>query len=242
MAVEIDNMEKHMLDKKSQEFKLILDYLGHGDAKNGLWFIGVEAGGEWPDNPNTSQNIVEEFGNPVREYETKSPRPDGYQKWPVAISSAKIAAAVNNQWDDWRRYRDEYLWVKGYGVFNGNILPISRPNLNSWKPHYQSLLGISQQEYKKSFDQIVNYREKLFNDFIEQNKPQAIVCFGKSHWGSYRKFFIADEHQLPTKDIASSLVFHKDRVILTRHFSNGMSDGILAAIGCQLQQWGVELP
>ena len=231
-----------MFTSKTQEFNYIVNYLGHGDAKNGLWFIGVEAGGGWPDSPNTSQNIKEEFGNPVCEYETKDHRPKNIHEWKVAHASAKISAAVINQADNWRKYRDEYLWVKGNGVFNGNILPISRPSLNSWKLHYQRLLGISQQEYKESFDQIVNYRRNQFVNFIARNKPQAIVCFGKSHWSTYRNFFIAEEHQLPTKDIDSSLVFHTDRVILTRHFSNGMSDQILDDIAKQLQKWGVELP
>lgn len=231
-----------MFSHKTTEFQLIANYLGHGDVKNGLWFIGVEpGGGGWKDNDQTRENFKNECSHPVYTYTDKNERPDDVHLWPVANGPAKIAARLSEKNIDWRTYRDEHLWLTGSAIFNGNILPVSKKSLKEWPPSYKSLLGYDHQEYINDFEKITEFRQKKFSELRERNTPQAIICFGKSHWNAYKKFFVTDGAQ-PAKNISSTEVYDDDRVILTRHFSTGMSDSILESIATQLHQWGVKLP
>lgn len=235
----------------TEEFDLILNYLGYGDVKNALWFIGVEPGGGWKkpeggwkNNAEAKSKFKKEMGLPIKIFSIDDPRPDDIHEWPIARGVAKIASKLSKKSVDWRAYMDNHLWLDGSAVFNGNLLPVSKKDLSSkgWLDNdYVGLLGLTYEQYATCRQDILAHRKTMFDKLAVENKPQAIICFGMSDWSVYKKFFVISTAE-PDRTIESTLIFEADRVILTRHFSNGMSNEILNQISGRLKEWGVVLP
>lgn len=231
----------------TEEFNLILNYLGHGDVKNALWVIGVEPGGDdWKNNEETKAAIKEDMSCAILKFPTFEYRHELSYLYQTQVgnATAKIANSLSEKCEDWKTYRDKYLWADGSAVFNGNLLPVSKKDLSSkwWLNNdYAGLLGLTYEQYATSRQDILAHRKAMFDKLAVENKPQAIICFGMSDWSVYEKFFVINTAE-PDRTIESTLVFEADRVILTRHFSNGMKDEILSQISSRLKEWGVVLP
>jgi hypothetical protein len=239
----------------TEEFDLILNCLGYGDVKNALWLIGVEPGGGWDkpeggweNNTEAKSKFKKEKSSPIQKFFAIDQRPEDIREWPIAQGAAKIASKLSKRCVDWKIYRDNYLWLDGSAVFNGNLLPVSKNNLspNGWvDDDYTSLLGLTYEQYVIYEQNILAYRKTIFGNLAAENKPQAIICFGKTHWDRFQKFFVTPNSE-PTMPVPTIRVFEADRVILTHHFSgrfsSGAKDEMFNQVAETLKAWGVVLP
>jgi hypothetical protein len=239
----------------TEEFDLILNCLGYGDVKNALWFIGVEPGGGWnkpeggwENNTEAKSKFKKEKSSPIQKFSAIDQRPEDIREWPIAQGTAKIASKLSKRCVDWRAYSDNHLWLDGSGVFNGNLLPVSKNNLSSkwWLNNdYSGLLGLTYEQYAACRQDILAHRKAMFDKLAAENKPQAIICFGKTHWNEFKDFFVAPNSET-RESIPTIQVFEADKVILTHHFSGrfipGAKDEMFNQVSKTLKEWGVELP
>jgi hypothetical protein len=62
-----------------------------------------------------------------------------------------------------------------------------------------------------------------------------------SHWDEFERVFIKNNKKVIEYNVLKTKVFEKDKVILTRHFSNGMPDKTVEFIANQLLKWQVSV-
>ncbi len=233
---------------ETEEFKIVNKLLGWGDPKNGLLFIGVEEGCSW--QCDSSSEIIE-TKKKIQEIASKSQSHITYENseergsvnWPIAIVTSKIASRVSSSELDWREYRKKLLWLNGSQVFNGNLLPLGKPNLkqDTWPTGYEKLFGYASTDYGSYIRKVESDRYKAFQNFVKENSPQAIICFGKSHWKEFEEVFVSKNSLVPEYQDEKTKVFENKKVILTRHFSNGMPDATVTFIAKQLKKWKVSI-
>lgn len=233
-----------MSNIETEEFRKLNKWLGWGEPEHGLWFIGVEEGETW--KCGNAQEILDSKSNirnsndiTYTSYPNKKIR--GNINWPVAVGTAKIATLVSRSNLDWRKYREDILWLNESKVFNGNLLSVGKKSLKNshWPDGYKELFGYTASEYSSYYENVQKNRYNYIKDFVLKSSPQAIVCFGKSHWREFERVFVSSRDDVMSCPDINTKVFEKDKVILTRHFSNGMPDKTIEFIGNILKQWQV---
>lgn len=240
-----------MFQGGTKEFEILSNWIGWGDPKDGVWFVGVEAGGGWNCDSECSIQVCRtmiwqwdeiEYSE-YKDLKARDEDDDGQGIYfPIAVGTAKIASRVSDAGEDWYEYRKNKLWLSGTGVFNANMLPIGKRSLGEWPAGYKSLFGFTREEYAGCLDKVLEQRSQNLQMLKEQCNPQAIVCFGKSHWSDFKKFLSLDDADREDVADMSCQLYRSQRVILTRHFSNGMPDKVLGFVAQTLKSWGVSLP
>jgi len=210
-------------------FEVVNNWLGWGDPENGVWFIGVEEGAIF--DKSVSSRKGKRFS---------------YSKgsdFKVANTTAKVVAKLLQN-PDWDAYRDDIMWRKGSRVFNGNLFPLGKPNIQkeTWPKGYLKLVGVGYDDYQRNLKNIVAHRQ--FKSFREEMKPQAIVCFGKRHWSKYKEQFVQNPEDRISSDDGRVEVYESDKVILTGHFSwpgRHISEKDRDFVAAKLTEWAVDL-
>ena len=229
----------------TEEFKILMDYLGWGDPDAILWTVGIEEAETWcKDEELQSISNVKER---IRKFNDKviPISPEEEPNFRIAHSVAKIACGISNSCYDWRKewkeYRKNKLWKKGSRVCNINIYPLGKSSLNSSFPEcYKKLFGIKNW---KSYKKIVrDQRFEKIRNFYKEKQPHAIICYGKSHWSEFEEVFELNEEKPKEYTDKLTKVYPRKRIILTRHFSNGFGDDIYEFIIKKLKEWNVKIP
>jgi hypothetical protein len=226
----------------TEEFQIVNQWLGWGEPNEGIWFIGVEEAFGWEcksqeELVSSRQKIRAMKDMRYSECSDKSTR--GNVNWPVAVGTAKIASiAKGNDISDWRKYREEELWLPGCKVFNGNLLSLGKPSLAHDLPQgFVELFGFGENDYGRYYEQVKQDRFEAFRLFRNEHRPRAIVCFGMSHWIQFKELFAIVDEKATIESELQTQVYENNRVILTRHFSNGMSDQTIEFIGKKIALW-----
>lgn len=236
---------KFMSDQETEYFKIVNRWLGWGDPAGGLWFIGVEEGSSWDcgnliDLSRARKLILDRYNKNYTTYADKIDR--GSVNWPIATVTAKISGCLSSSVVSWREYRENILWLDGCKVFNGNLMSLGKPSLSNgdWPECYKELFGYSADDFDLYRRSVEETRYEFFRDFVDKFNPQAIVCFGMSHWEEFSRVFVREGGEIYS-DKFKTKIFDRDRVILTRHFSNGMPDKTVDFIAKQLLEWRVSI-
>lgn len=197
---------------KREELDKLEGFIGYGRKDAEVVFFGLEeAGGGW-ENLKTRLSItnykyldckrfhLDEFKH-SKPYELHSDEPNKSVNFqPVWKYMSYLMLKLENRTDEeifkkksklQRDYQNNSL-----GTLNNNgktllteIYPIPCPSLNRWED-YQKIIPFyaGKKEYKLS---VLPKRIELFRDILESEEFQAkaIFCYGKSHWGDFKKFF-----------------------------------------------------
>lgn len=132
-----------------------------------------------------------------------------------------------------RRYQAEKLGRPGGNTLLTELMPIPEPKI--YRRGYEDL--IPQFRSRAEYCQVVKPRRiKLLRGLIEENDPQAIVCYGKGFWNDFRELFKGSEF-METGSFQTAIFGHS-LVILAPHFTsiarNGRFDDAVVRI-LQLQ-------
>jgi hypothetical protein len=219
-------------------------HAGWGDPVRGLWFVGIEEGGSWPESPDsvaewfekTARDRIRWMGGMTYEHGAGvvglSPaRGSKVQHWVQTIvdeaRKPKIAGQLSNP---------TLLWAPGSRVFNTNLYPLARPAVRMQPGYFRTHFGVSTpQEYET---RVCEQRFPALRAFRDAAKPQAVVCFGKSFWPQFEKLF-----QLTAKDRRPSgdgkWWFHdRERIVLAPFFGYWhMNRDRASAIAGKLREW-----
>ncbi|SNR65488.1 hypothetical protein [Desulfurobacterium atlanticum] len=221
----------------TKEFKILINHLGWGNPDAILWTIGIEEAGIWSLD---KKEEIKKFNKKVIPVSSgKDP------KFSIAHPIAKIACGISNSyhnWEkEWRDYRKNKLWKKGSKICNLNIYPLGKKSLKSTFPDdYKELFGINNwQEY---VEMVKKERFQKIQEFYKKNQPQAIICYGKSHWAEFEEIFEIDKGKAEEYVDKLTRIYPGKKIILTRHFSNGFRNDICEFLIEKLKEWNVELP
>jgi hypothetical protein len=221
--------------------------LGLGDPEATLWTVGIEEGGTWCTDDKSEEYVLLHLRNRIRKFTEEIIPVDAgdSNNFRVAHVAAKISCGISRCCNDWRGnwkwYQECKLWKEGSKTCNINIYPLGKDSLKSSFPKcYRKLFGVDNWEnYKKIVEE---QRFKRIWDFYREKQPQAIICYGKSHWSEFEKIFELDKEKSEEYVDKSTKIYPEKRVILTRHFSNGFRDDICEFIVEKLKEWDVEIP
>jgi len=217
----------------SDALNTVNDWLGWGDPKRGLWFIGVEEGA-----PFTAEKISSMRGKTYQ----AAPKPAA-RTWPIAVRTARIVCELTGNPSP-AVYRSSRMWQPGSGVFNGNLRPLGRPSLSAWPAEYQALFGLTADDYRSAYDGLMLRRYEAFRAFRAECQPQAIICFGKGCWEEFEEVFVANRREAVASPELDMRVYESSRVVLTQHFARGslMPNRAVEYLGSILKRWNVTVP
>ncbi len=229
----------------TKEFEILMNHLGWGDPDAILWTVGIEEAETWctdeksQDLSRVKERIRREFAKKVEPVSEEDPN------FPIAYPIAKIACGVSASYHNWKKewkdYRRDKLWKEGSKICNINIYPLGKDSLNSSFPKcYRELFGIDNwEDYKKI---VKEQRFQVIQNFYKEKQPQAVICYGKSHWSEFEEVFKL--HKEKSEDHGDKLtkIYPEKRIILTRHFSVGFRDNTCEFIVEKLKEWNVEIP
>ena len=240
---------KNDVDFVTRELESITGYLGWGDPEPVVLFIGVEEAEKF--------KTTEEVRKVMNERILPGTEPEKCERYNLPI--AKICVQLSNSFGDIEKYPDyceRMLFRKGSGVANINLYPLGKESLKKLLQKVEN--------YKEFFGGIIDneyiYRAymrakrfPLIQNFIDNNKRlRAIICYGVSHWEDFALalgLFNQERYKLVSHEWSkpySTEVFESKSgthsVILTKHFSRGISDEAIKLIANYLKGNGVTLP
>ncbi len=229
----------------TKEFEILMNYLGWGDPNAVLWTVGVEEAGMWCSDEKREdlsqiRKRIREFNSPIIPMEEVEEEP----KFPIAHPIAKIACGISksckNWKEEWRKYRKSKLWRKGSKICNINLYPLGKKSLKSSFPNcYKEIFGIDWKDYDIAVKE--QRLKKIFN-FFREKQPQAVICYGKSHWNDFIEVFQLQNKKAEEHSDKLTILYPEEKIILTRHFSNGFRNDICQFIIEKLKEWKVNLP
>jgi len=218
------------LSEQTNNFDILNNWLGWGDPKHGLWFIGMEEGAVFDKSsiePRRNKNFSTVDGNETAE-------------WPIANKTAKIISKLCNI-ENVKKYRDTVMWHKESQIFNGNLFPLGKPSLKNWPNHYKELFAYDLNNVDEYINKVELDRYRNFKNFQQDYEPQAIICFGKSYWNKFEKVFVKFPENKQKYEDLNIVVYEEDKVILTGHISYGthFTNKALSFVVDTLSRWKV---
>jgi hypothetical protein len=251
-------MENAEQSDAARNFDLVARHIGFGDPENhGLYFVGIEEGTytyESEGQIRTKLALMCRDGDIT--YDPSPDPPNG--DWPrfrvrgwtgqVPDWTAKVARAVSKHCMgtgmDWRTYREQYLWVRGWRVFNANLYPLPRQSMTTRPENYPQLFGVDMRD-QDAYIERCRDRLQWLGIYWHRMQPAATICFGKSEWPRFREVFDLDRTIAVRSDDGRTEYYQRgaQKFILTTFFGFGaMSCARAKHIVQQLKAWDVSIP
>jgi hypothetical protein len=221
-------------------FEIANNFVGWGDPKCGIWFVGIEEAASW-----NEMNKNELFLLRGKKY-----IPEVKFNWKELGSSGRgvrdYMSKICYQFSDnykcksWRQFRDENLWAENSQVFQTNLFPIGKASLKIWPKDYEKLFGFGDKDRDRYYQEVMLTRLPVITSLWEECRPQATICFGKSFWNEFKTLFDVIEKDIikVSEDVQCE---QKKRIIFSPFFGQGMSDKKVRLISGLLQDWGVSI-
>ncbi len=234
----------------TKAFDIVNRYLGWGDRKRGIWFIGCEEAdavgqsyaeirqaykklGEWKPTLPEKHWRRQKGGRTVREYTCK-----------IVVPLSELVRKRGYDWrTDWRKYSELHLWRVNRQVCQANLLPLGRPNMNDSPEFLEKLAKFGFEDYEAYIECVRRTRFPRLREMRNYSTPQAVVCFGMENWDLFRELWLLESQPTPLAegDIED---YEDERVILTPFFRGGnhmMSNGRSKLVSDKLLSWGVSI-
>lgn len=225
----------------------VMCHLGWGDPSEGLWFIGIEEGGEWGDSPS----VVEEwFRNSAVRLRTEG---EATYECPNEGASSSGGRSRVRYWEERivsrileRTSRGAYwrglpLWSEGSRTFHANLYPLAKPSCAAWPEHYEHLFGLGAHQRGEYTAKVSSKRFDLIQSLRTKSQPAAIVCFGRTFWTDFGQL-LALRAQPDQQSAGKLYVDASNRVVLSPFFGYWHMNASLACrIADILVGWGVRL-
>lgn len=136
-----------------------LQFLGYGDPRSRVWFVGIEEGGNFTETHRATHAGLE-VGDLQLTYDPSLPVATGRESsvWRICRHLAQVAGV-------------------GSGYFLSNMAPFPRPSIST------PVAGIEPGAYVQL---VREARIPLLGSVIQEFRPAAVVFHGKSAWRNYR--------------------------------------------------------
>lgn len=216
------------------ELEILLNFVGYGNLKADVWFLGMEEAGGGEENLRLRLKfrLVEDCAEAhqilgITQHHTG--RKVIQPTWRGMSYIMLAFAGKPTDKEHIRNYQADLL-----GRFRGNsllceLLPIPKPSIGDWE--YKSFIPQfkSAQEYYRV---VMPRRIKYLRSLIEEHKPKSIICYGKSYWNSYKELFGDLDYAQNGQFLVARTAM--TRVLFTDHFTsrtmNGKFDEVAALL------------
>lgn len=226
-------------------------YLGWGEPRQGVWFIGLEEADGWYDEPAdsvvrkyealgevstpTTQIDFAALGNSGREIRQRTAR--------IMSTVSERARAIQPAEERGRWYHDNMLWRSGSKGFQANLYPLGKKSRGAWPVEFEELFGFGPGERDLYANAVRETRFPRLRARWLEDSPQATICFGAEGWDDFKAVFGLSA---PARELANGKiqVFDPERVVLTYFFArNHVTEQDADLIGALLsEEWGVRVP
>lgn len=133
-------------------------FIGYGDLKSPLWFVGIEEAGAQGKPPRCKEHVCLLLPSGSYRYDPKLPK----------TNEARL----------WRKYQTiSERAGNGSNFFMSNMAPLARSGIN------EKLIGIDFASYR---NQVRQRRIPALRELIEQFRPRAVIFHGSTAWRDYR--------------------------------------------------------
>jgi hypothetical protein len=246
MTVHLPSNSKHL----HPAFVAANAYLGWGEPRGGVWFIGLEEADGWFDLP---ADEIERRYRALGEVSPATTQRDfpalGAAGRSIRYTTSRILSAVSVQAQDRpaterpRWYHDNQLWAPGSMTFQANLYPLGKPTRAAWPESFEHLFGFGPHDTERYAHTVAETRWPRLRARWDEDRPCATVCFGAEAWGDFRRVFGVTS--VPQLLADGKIHIHEaERVILTHFFSYGhVTNADADAIGAILRrEWNVTIP
>jgi hypothetical protein len=229
------------MNSPNERFHILNNFLGFGNPKSAIWFIGLEEAGEWNSDPEQNAEMYRLYAQgffPFKPGEISSDaRKHGRRYTKVYDIMSKLVVEVlgNTCTPDWKVYRDERLFVEGSNeAFQTNLYPLGKGSLREWPSEYVSLFGLSTAEEYYNLVRKEGGRFDHLRSEHEKYRPQLTICFGKCGWDDFKRLLrLGDQYDDSLKGYR---IYPATRVVLSPFFSyRFMSSETIVALGARLR-------
>jgi hypothetical protein len=207
----------------SEDFKVLMDFVGFGDPNGPYWFIGLEEAGELDfeegrkDLERYRSTIFACEPGEMKENESRTIAKGKrfttiyyYMSYLVLASSGKAS-----DYDACRSYRDNELLQAHSGTFQANLYPIGKTGLSTWDENCKMLTGYKKRNHYYKWVEDERFR-MLHNHWLQYN-PHITICFGASHWDKFEELLDIKKSEPETRDCGWYRIY-RSRIILCPFF------------------------
>lgn len=225
-------------------------YLGWGEPRGGVWFVGLEEADSWIDKPaDEIVRLYEEKGEVEKAASQLDFAALGSAGLQIRQRTARILSAVSkkaqehtaSEHAEW--YLNNQLWRPGSLSFQANLYPLGKKTLDSWPPEFESIFGFGAAQRNEYVKVVSETRFRRLRARWIEDGPQATVCFGAAGWEDFRTVFGVTS---PPRTLADGKIHVHDaeRIVLCYFFSRDwVTEGDADAIGAMLRDdWKVTIP
>lgn len=219
------------------ELEHIESFIGYGNLKAPVWWLGMEEGMAKNDDPES--NLRARLQNREVEDLYHVLKRDGVTKyhegnrvaqptwWPmceVMLSIANKQTGIDSK----RAYQAEQLGRHNDETLLVELMPIPKPALSSWGyehliPQYQS-----RDHYYRS---VMPRRITMIGNLIEKHRPGLVVAYGKAYWDHYRRLF--RDMEFKPHPLSAEFQYGRGRVsgLLIPHTTSRNMNGLVELLG-----------
>ena len=247
----MDTRTNSLFPPVTRAFTAANTYLGWGEPKNGIWFVGLEEADGWYDLPEAE--VIRRYME-LGEVSPASTQVDfaalkaagrGIRQKTARIMSAVSTSAmcIADVAARWRWYHDNRLWRPGSRSFQANLYPLGKPTRTSWPKAFEPLFGFGP-DNRDTYKQVVaETRFKRLHARWLEDAPLATICFGAEAWPDFRAVFRVTSSP---RTLANGKIHVHDseRVVLMHFFARWhVTNADADAVGAVLRdEWNVRIP
>ena len=197
----------------NQNFATFCMYLGSGNIKSKIWFVGIEEGGEAVTEDNLKQQLM------LCEKETQFFE-DASSKTPVWNI---IADLLYDKFKDVyqlerRDYRQKMFSEKYSNFFLTELFPLPKPNTSSWSENYIKIFGYGNNDYAKYLSDVRSFRYPMIYNKWNEIKPELTICFGSTYWNEFVNLFKLGHSKYEQLNGSTLIEYPNEKIILTPFF------------------------
>lgn len=211
-----------------QEVNKLLSFIGYGDVRANVWFIGMEEGGGDEENLRRRLNFekvedcrdaMEKLG--IRDWHWGTQRIQ--RTWRGMCHIMLVLGGVQPSREEIRKYQVEMLGRAAGDTLLTELMPIPKPRLNTWT--YSELFPQfgNAEEY---YSEVKPGRIKMLRNLFETCKPEIVICYGKKFHPDFLEIFpLAGFERV--NGLFSRAHANGSKIFLTDHFTaRSMNTGL----------------
>lgn len=234
----------------TEAFAAANGYLGWGEPKGGIWFVGIEEATNLLGLPDDA--LVAEYRRlgevSPHEHDRSWARSPVVGGRAIRQGTARILSAVSREAclraveDRVAWYHDHMLWAPGSSTFQANLYPLGKPRLAEWPEPFQRRFGLGPGDDAKYQRELERTRWPRLRQLRKDCRPQATICFGRASWAEFRRVF--EINSSPRLLAGGKIeVYDMERTVLTHHFARShVTSRDADMVGAVLREWCLQLP
>ena len=186
-----------------------MQFLGHGNPDNKIWFIGIEEGGDIGDKETFEDVLKKRQNNKYLFMENSNQKT---QVWDII---SNLMNEVTQKFDRGNMF-DEHT----SSFFLSNLFPLPKPNISNEKlSEYSQYFGDDILDYYKYLSLVRSERYPIIYDVWKEKNPLLTICFGSNYHTEFINLLDLG-HSKFTSILNGKLFYYKTEKVLLCPFFN----------------------